>query len=175
MLTSLRQLCLDSSDPDSIGQLLSVPSRATCSLPCSCRWAEFKIHVRLCDQVWRVSHKKVPHLVRVFSQVNSGALQCRLSAEGVFTPLAARTGDLAHPPPATQSRSPKQEVEPVEGAECLSPVPNAFAISHNSRNRIARSDGERARSNDHVVETLAANRTNHSFTEWLFVPIPSKR
>lgn len=73
-----------------------------------------------------------------------GRLQ--FSFVGSFTRRDDRTGDVAHPPLATQSPSPRREVEQGEAAECPSPVPNAFAISRNSRSRTSISVEELARS-----------------------------
>jgi len=65
---------------------------------------------------------------------------------GVIRRRAARTCDVIRQPVVALSPSPKQEVERGEEAECPSPVPNAFAISHNNQSKIARSDRDLARS-----------------------------
>jgi hypothetical protein len=73
-----------------------------------------------------------------------GRLQ--FSFVGSFTRRDDRTGDVAHPPLATQSPFPKQEIEQGDAAECPSPTPNAFAISRNSRSRTSISGEGLARS-----------------------------
>jgi hypothetical protein len=85
--------------------------------------------------------------VGVLSQVDSKRITLRrLPAERSVHAASARTGDVAHPPLATQSPSPKQEVEHGEAAECPSPTPNAFAISRNSRSQTSISGEDHARS-----------------------------